>query len=282
MNAATSLPTDVGVGFKPEHARDVIEGERGVAFFEVHAENYMGAGGPPHAILERLRASYPLSLHGVGLSIGGARPLDRRHLARLRRLIARYQPNAFSEHLAWSTHDGVFFNDLLPVPYNGETLARVCEHIDEVQTALRTRMLLENPSTYVVFDTSTMGEVEFLREVIRRTGCGLLLDVNNVYVSAVNHAFDPIAYLDAFPSEHVGEIHLAGFAEDRDEAGARLRPKHRRKLVLIAYQDDAADRARLVISSARKMSAKCGKSTIDISSTIRLSVISYAVMSPVS
>ena len=191
MNAATSLPTDVGVGFKPEHARDVIEGERGVAFFEVHAENYMGAGGPPHAILERLRASYSLSLHGVGLSIGGARPLDRRHLARLRRLIARYQPNAFSEHLAWSTHDGVFFNDLLPVPYNGETLARVCEHIDEVQTTLRTRMLLENPSTYVVFDTSTMGEVEFLREVIRRTGCGLLLDVNNVYVSAVNHAFDP-------------------------------------------------------------------------------------------
>ena len=116
----------------------------------------------------------------------------------------------------------MFFNDLLPVPYNGETLNRVCEHIDEVQTALRTRMLLENPSTYVVFDTSTMGEVEFLREVIRRTGCGLLLDVNNVYVSAVNHAFDPIAYLDAFPIEHVGEIHLAGFAEDRDEAGARL------------------------------------------------------------
>ena len=137
-------------------------------------------------------------------------------------MIARYQPNAFSEHLAWSTHDGVFFNDLLPVPYNGETLVRVCEHIDTVQTALRTRMLLENPSTYVVFETSTMGEVEFLREVVRRTGCGLLLDVNNVYVSAVNHGFDPVAYLNAFPIEHVGEIHLAGFAEDRDDAGARL------------------------------------------------------------
>ena len=158
-----------------------------MAFFEGHAENYMGAGGPPHAILERLRASYPLSLHGVGLSIGGARPLDRRHLARLRRLIARYQPNAFSEHLAWSTHDRAFFNDLLPVPYEGATLALVCEHIDEVQTALRTRMLLENPSTYVAFETSTMSELEFLREVVRRTGCGLLLDVNNVYVSAVNH-----------------------------------------------------------------------------------------------
>ena len=222
MNAGISLPADIGVGFKPEHARDVIEGERAVAFLEVHAENYMGAGGPPHAILERVRASYPLSVHGVGLSIGGARALDRRHLARLRRLIARYQPDAFSEHLAWSTHDGAFLNDLLPLPYNAATLSLVCEHIDEVQTALRTRMLLENPSTYVAFETSSMNEIEFLREVVRRTGCGLLLDVNNVYVSAVNHGFDPVAYLDAFPVEHVGEIHLAGFAEDRDDAGARL------------------------------------------------------------
>jgi uncharacterized protein (UPF0276 family) len=222
MNAGISLPADIGVGFKPEHARDVIEGERAVAFLEVHAENYMGAGGPPHAILERVRASYPLSMHGVGLSIGGAGALDRRHLARLRRLIARYQPDAFSEHLAWSTHDGAFLNDLLPLPYNAATLSLVCEHIDEVQTALRTRMLLENPSTYVAFETSSMNEIEFLREVVRRTGCGLLLDVNNVYVSAVNHGFDPVAYLDAFPVEHVGEIHLAGFAEDRDDTGARL------------------------------------------------------------
>lgn len=222
MNVGTSLPNDAGVGFKPEHARDAIEGERAVAFFEVHAENYMGAGGPPHAILERVRARYPLSLHGVGLSIGGARPLDRRHLARLRRLIVRYQPDAFSEHLAWSTHDGVFLNDLLPAPYNQETLARVCENIDQAQTALRTRMLLENPSTYVAFENATMSEIAFLREVVDRTGCGLLLDVNNVYVSATNHGFDPTAYLDAFPIEHVGEIHLAGFAEDRDDTGARL------------------------------------------------------------
>lgn len=218
-----SLPADVvGVGFKPEHAAECLAGDHGVGFFEVHAENYMGAGGAPHAMLTTLREDYPLSLHGVGLSIGAARPLDRRHLVRLRRLIDRYQPAIFSEHLAWSTHDAAFLNDLLPVPYNAETLAVVCEHIDQIQSALRTRMLLENPSTYVVFETSSMSEVEFLAEVVRRTGCGLLLDVNNVYVSAVNHGFSPDAYLEAFPVAQVGEIHLAGFAEDRDDSGARL------------------------------------------------------------
>lgn len=222
MIGITSLPADAGVGFKHEHARDVIEGERVVGFFEVHAENYMGAGGSPHAVLERVRSLYPMSLHGVGLSIGGAQPLDKRHLVRLRRLIERYEPNAFSEHLAWSTHDGAFFNDLLPLPYNVETLAVVCDHVDEVQSALQTRMLLENPSTYVTFGATTMSEVEFLREVVRRTGCGLLLDVNNVYVSSVNHGFDPAAYIDTFPLEHVGEIHLAGFAEDHDDMGKRL------------------------------------------------------------
>lgn len=212
----------VGVGFKPEHAEACLAGDHRVDFFEVHAENFMGAGGPPHARLTALRERWPLSLHGVGLSIGGARPLDRRHLVRLRRLIERYQPAAFSEHLAWSTHDAGFLNDLLPVPYDEQTLALVCEHIDQIQTGLRTRMLLENPSTYVVFETSTMREVDFLREVVRRTGCGLLLDVNNVHVSAVNHGFSPRAYLEAFPLAHVGEIHLAGFAEDLDDAGARL------------------------------------------------------------
>lgn len=222
MTAYGLPPTGAGVGFKPEHAREAIEGDHAAAFFEVHAENYMGAGGRPHAMLERLRARFPLSLHGVGLSIGGAGRLDRRHLARLCRLIARYQPAAFSEHLAWSSHGEAFLNDLLPLPYNERTLALVCDHIDEVQSALRTRMLLENPSTYVAFETTTMSEIEFLRAVVRRTGCGLLLDVNNVYVSSVNHGFDPAVYLDAFPVEHVGEIHLAGFAEDRDDDGGRL------------------------------------------------------------
>jgi uncharacterized protein (UPF0276 family) len=128
----------------------------------------------------------------------------------------------FSEHLAWSSHDGVFLNDLLPLPYNDTTLAHVCAHIDEVQAFLGTRMLLENPSTYVAFAASTMSEIEFLRAVVKRTGCGLLLDVNNVYVSSVNHGFDAAAYIDAFPFEHVGEFHLAGFAEDWDSDGARL------------------------------------------------------------
>jgi uncharacterized protein (UPF0276 family) len=216
------VPTAVGVGFKPQHADEAVHGDHALGFFEVHAENYMGAGGPPHHVLGLVRERCPLSLHGVGLSIGGARPLDRDHLLRLRRLVERYEPELFSEHLAWSTHDGVFFNDLLPLPYNRESLTRVCEHIDLVQEKLRMRMLLENPSTYVVFDNSTMSELDFLRAVVARTGCGLLLDVNNVYVSAVNHGFAPAAYLDAFPVDHVGEIHLAGFAEDQDDDGARL------------------------------------------------------------
>ena len=163
-----------------------------------------------------------MSLHGVGLSIGGAGPLDQDHLRRLKHLIDRYQPALFSEHLAWSTHEGAYFNDLLPLPYNQATLARVTDHIDEVQDTLQRAILLENPSTYVAFKASTMSETEFLRAIVQCTGCGLLLDVNNVYVSAVNHGYEPMAYLDAFPMEHVGEVHLAGFAEDRDDLDARL------------------------------------------------------------
>jgi uncharacterized protein len=222
---ATEAPipaTSVGVGFKSEHAEAVFGTDHGLGFFEVHAENYMGDGGPSHHMLAELRALTPLSLHGVALSIGGAGPLNREHLAQLKRLIDRYQPALFSEHLAWSTHEGVYLNDLLPVPYDEETLARVSDHIDEVQETLGRRMLLENPSTYVAFDTSIMSEVEFLRAVVKRTGCGLLLDVNNVYVSAVNHGTEPMAYLDAFPMEHVAEIHLGGHFEDRDDLDAPL------------------------------------------------------------
>jgi uncharacterized protein (UPF0276 family) len=212
----------VGLGLKPEHADDVLSATHATDFFEVHAENYMGDGGPPHRMLSEVRARYPLSIHGVGLSIGTAGPLDREHLSRLRRLVDRYRPTWFSEHLAWSTHDGCFLNDLLPLPYTEETLARVCEHIDIVHDVLGMRMLLENPATYVSFEGSTTSEVEFLRCVAKRTGCGLLLDVNNVYVAATNHGFEPMAYIDAFPLEAVGEIHLAGFSEDRDDGGSRL------------------------------------------------------------
>jgi uncharacterized protein (UPF0276 family) len=212
----------VGTGLKHEHAADIFARKRRVDFFEIHAENYMGAGGPPHHLLRRIREDYPLSIHGVGLSIGGTDPLDREHLRRLSDLVWTYCPALFSEHLAWSSHGGVFLNDLLPLPYNEATLAHVCTHIDQVQDALGMRMLLENPSAYVAFAASTVSEIEFLRAVVKRTGCGLLLDVNNVYVSSVNHGFDAAAYIDAFPIEHVGEFHLAGFAEDRDSDGARL------------------------------------------------------------
>jgi uncharacterized protein (UPF0276 family) len=216
------LAKAAGVGLKPEHADDIFGQPRQVDFFEVHAENYMGQGGPPHDLLRRIRADYPLSIHGVGLSIGGTAPLNREHLARLKRLIAVYQPALFSEHLAWSTHDGVFLNDLLPLPYNEISLAHVCTHVDQVQDSLGLRILLENPSTYVAFGATRMTEIEFLSAVAQRTGCGLLLDVNNVHVSAVNHRFDASAYIDAFPVRHVGEFHLAGFAEDHDSEGARL------------------------------------------------------------
>jgi len=211
-----------GAGLKPEHAGDIFDGTRRVDFFEIHAENYMGSGGPPHHLLRRIRADYPLSIHGVGLSIGGTAPLDRAHLSRLKRLIGMYEPALFSEHLAWSTHDGVFLNDLLPLPYNDISLAHVCAHVNEVQDTIGMRMLLENPSTYVTFAASHMSEVEFLLAVAQRTGCGLLLDVNNVHVSAVNHGSDAAAYIDAFPIQHVGQYHLAGFAEDQDSTGARL------------------------------------------------------------
>src|SRR5579883_42895 len=219
---ALDLADRAGTSFKHEHLAAILaEGPR-TGFFEVHAENYMGAGGPPHQALERIRADHPVSLHGVCMSIGGPQPLDQAHLARLRGLVERYEPALVSEHLAWSTHDTTYFNDLLPLPYTQATLAHVCEHIDEVQNALRRRILIENPSTYVAFASSTMSETEFIRAISRRTGCGLLLDVNNVFVSATNHGYAALDYLSDFPLADVGEIHLAGHAEQSDDEGELL------------------------------------------------------------
>ena len=222
MRIGSSLPARAGVGFKPVHFGEILATSQAVGFFEVHAENYLGAGGPPHAQLTALRERYALSVHGVGLSIGSMQPLDRAHLARLKILCDRYEPESFSEHLAWSSHDGIYFNDLLPLPYTEEALARVARHIDEVQTALKRTMLLENPSTYVGIAESVIPEVEFLAEIARRTGCGLLLDVSNVFVSARNQGQSAMSYLDAFPLDRVGEIHLGGHQEEADEAGATL------------------------------------------------------------
>jgi uncharacterized protein (UPF0276 family) len=221
-SSSASAALRAGVGLKAEHYRAILESEPAVGFFEVHAENYMCAGGPPHRYLEAIRARYPVSVHGVGLSIGADRMLDQDHLQRLSALCSRYEPLLFSEHLAWSSHGADYLNDLLPLPYTDETLRRVSEHVDQVQETLGRRMLLENPATYVSFMQSTIPETEFLAAVTARTGCGLLLDVNNVYVSAVNHAFDPFAYLSEFPMAAVCEIHLAGFAESQDSAGRRL------------------------------------------------------------
>ncbi len=216
------LPALAGVGYKPQHFNDILANAAPVGWLEIHAENYMGAGGRPLAQLRHLAERFPISVHGVGLSIGGEADLDQDHLARLKTLCDWLNPASFSEHLAWSTHDGAFLNDLLPVPYTPATLARVVDHIDRVQQVLGRRMLLENPSTYVAFTQTSMGEVEFLTEIARRSGCGLLLDVNNVYVSATNQNYDPLGYIHAFPLHLVGEIHLGGHDEDRDSAGRRL------------------------------------------------------------
>ena len=222
----TALPAAPGLGFKPEHFPAIRETRPALGFFEIHAENYMGAGGPPHRQLTALRQDYAISLHGVGLSIGGPGRLDADHLARLRALIDRYQPESFSEHLAWSSHGAEYLNDLLPLPYTPETLNIVCDHIDEVQDRLGRRMLLENPATYVLFEQSTLTETDFLTRIARRTGCGLLLDINNVFVSTTNHRTDARAYLADFPLDKVGEIHLGGHAEEELPSGPLLIDDH--------------------------------------------------------
>lgn len=216
------LPAAPGVGYKPQHFGDILADPGPVRWLEVHAENYMGDGGRPLAQLDRLGDEFALSVHGVGLSIGGESSLDREHLDRLRRLTARFSPASFSEHLAWSTHDTAFLNDLLPLPYTDATLARVAAHIDEVQDSLGRQMLLENPSSYLAFAESTWSEPDFLAELVRRTGCGLLLDVNNVFISATNLSYSTEGYIDAFPLHAVGEIHVGGHDEDADTEGRPL------------------------------------------------------------
>ncbi len=212
-----------GTSFKHQHLPSILaDEEQDRGFFEVHAENYMGAGGPPHAALGRIRAEHPISLHGVSMSIGGPQPLDKAHLDRFAALVERYEPQLVSEHLAWSTHSTTYYNDLLPLPYTEATLRRVSEHIDEVQEVIGRRLLLENPSTYLLFKESTMSETAFIREIVKRTGCGLLLDVNNVFVSATNHGFSALDYLSDYPLEHVAEIHLAGHAAQQDDEGDLL------------------------------------------------------------
>lgn len=217
-----TVPNRAGVGLKAQHIDGILKDPDSIGWLEIHAENYMGDGGRPIAQLRHLRERFAISCHGVGLSIGAEGPLDADHLTRLKTLVDWLEPGLFSEHLAWSTHDSHFLNDLLPLPYTQATVDRVVDHIDQVQSTIGRQMLLENPSTYVAFTESDRSEIDFLRDVATRSGCGLLLDVNNVFVSATNQNYSPQGYIDAFPTELVGELHLGGHEQDADDFGAPL------------------------------------------------------------
>ncbi|MCU0830402.1 MAG: DUF692 domain-containing protein [Rhizobiaceae bacterium] len=217
-----SVRAMAGASFKPQHLDAILNDAQPGVFFEVHAENYMGAGGPAHAALTRICERHPVSLHGVAMSLGGPDALDPDHLARFAALVQRYEPALVSEHLAWSSHADVHYNDLLPLPYTDDTLSHVCAHVSQMQDAIARPILLENPSTYLLFRHSSWSETDFLREISRRTGCGLLLDLNNVFISAINHGTSADAYLAAFPLDRVGEIHLAGHDTQADDAGLPL------------------------------------------------------------
>ena len=275
MRIAQSLPALPGVGYKPQHYTAILSNAAPVGWLEIHAENYMGAGGRPIAQLRRLAEQFPISVHGVGLSIGGEGPLDADHLDRLKTLVDWLNPASFSEHLAWSSHGPTFLNDLLPLPYNAGSLANVARHISQVQDKLGRQMLLENPSSYLAFEASDMSETQFLQELSQRTGCGLLLDVNNVFISATNLGTSPQAYIDAFPLAAVGEIHLGGHDPDADETGAPLLiDSHRRavadpvwalldytlsrsgpKPVLIEWDNDVPDWPELATEAQRAAQA---------------------------
>lgn len=209
----------VGIGLKPAHYRALLTDRPALDFLEVHTENYMGAGGPPHRYLAELAELYPLSFHGVGLSLGGTDPLDRSHLKRWRELVQRYRPALVSEHVAWSRYDGYALHDLLPIPYTEGSLRILCEHIDQMQNALGRHVLIENPSRYLEFKDSTLWEAEFLIEAAERTGCRLLLDINNAFVSACNQAEDASLYLSLIPGHLVEELHLAGHSIDTTDHG---------------------------------------------------------------
>lgn len=211
-----------GIGLRTPHYRELLDALPSTGWLEVHSENYFGDGGQPHHFLSRLRQHYPLSVHGVGLGLGSVAALEATHLAKLRTLIARYEPFLVSDHICWGRVEGRHLNDLLPLPYTEEALAHLCERIDAVQNAIGREMLVENVSSYLRYAHSTIPEWQFVAEVARRAGCGLLLDINNVYVNAVNHGFDAHEYLDAIPGEAVREIHLAGF----DDSGPCLIDTH--------------------------------------------------------
>jgi uncharacterized protein (UPF0276 family) len=223
-----AIPAQAGIGLRAPHMRALLDNRPAVAWLEVHSENYFAEGGRAVVELDQVRRDYPLSLHGVGLSLGSSDPLDRGHLAKLKRAVERFSPMLVSEHLCWVSTGGSHFHDLLPLPYTEEALRHVSARIAEVQGYLGRQILIENVSSYLDFEHSAIPEWEFLREVAARSGCGILLDVNNIYVSAVNHGFDPRAYIDSIPAPDVQEIHLAGHAEKQVDGVALLIDTHDR------------------------------------------------------
>jgi uncharacterized protein len=228
MKPPLQLPPRAGIGLRAEHYVDFLASRPPVAFIEAHSENYFGRGGKPLHYLQLARRDYPLSLHGVGLSIGSTDPLADAHLERLAELIAMLQPALVSDHLSWSSVDNTYSNDLLPLPYTEEALANVVSRVQQVQERLRRRILIENVSSYFEFADSTMPEWTFVAAVARRSGCAILLDVNNIYVSSVNHGFDAMEYLQAIPVAAVAEMHLAGHTRNRVDGGEILIDTHSR------------------------------------------------------
>ncbi len=226
--ATRPIPAAAGIGLRAPHLQRVLAERPRVPWFEMHTENFFGAGGAIHAALERVRADYPLSLHGVGLSLGSADALDNEHLATLRALVRRYQPGLVSDHICWGAIGGVHLNDLLPLPFTDEALDLMVSRVQQVQDALGREFLVENVSSYLTFEHADMSEWEFVAELVRRAGCGLLLDVNNVHVNSINHGFDAHAYLRAMPVAAVREIHLAGFTRKTDLAVPLLIDSHSR------------------------------------------------------
>lgn len=222
LRAPSLIPARAGVGLRFRHHQTVIDERPAVAWFEVHTENYMGGGSTP-SYLDAIRRNYPISLHGVGLSLGSAEGTDGEHLDRIRAVIERVDPGLVSEHLSWSITGGKYFADLLPLPLTEEALSVVCSNVDQTQSCLQRRIAIENPSSYLRFRHSTIPEWEFLAEVARRTGCGILCDINNIYVSAKNHGWDALAYLDALPPTAVTEVHLAGHSVRELDQGQVIR-----------------------------------------------------------
>ena len=224
----THLSACAGVGFKAEHAGEILGGKASVGWFEIHPENYMVAGGPRLAMLADVCAQYPVSMHGVGLSLGGGDPLDARHLADLKRLVDRFNPAMVSEHIAWSSHEGLYMADLLPTPMTKTSLDHLVAAIDTVQSHIARRILIENPTSYLPLPQNSISELDFITEAARRSGCGLLIDVNNIYISAHNLGFDAEAFVDGIPADLVGEIHLAGHERDANDQDSILIDTHSR------------------------------------------------------